>query len=77
MKCWRVGIIGCGWAGQQHARALQALGRRIANHSSEKFICSDYSKKQNFYRIFFWHDFWNDFWHGSGALGGYNSIEND
>lgn len=28
MNRWRIGIIGCGWAGQQHARAIQALGER-------------------------------------------------
>lgn len=29
MKRWRIGIIGCGWAGQQHAQALQALAQRV------------------------------------------------
>src|SRR5579872_1096320 len=28
MPRWRIGLIGCGWAGQQHARALYALGNR-------------------------------------------------
>ncbi len=28
-KRWRIGIIGCGWAGDQHARAYQALGSRV------------------------------------------------
>jgi predicted dehydrogenase len=28
MQRWRIGLIGCGWAGQQHARALRALGNR-------------------------------------------------
>jgi predicted dehydrogenase len=25
MKRWRMGILGCGWAGEQHARVIQAL----------------------------------------------------
>ena len=29
-KQWRVGIIGCGWAGQQHANALSRLQNRAA-----------------------------------------------
>jgi hypothetical protein len=28
MQRWRIGLIGCGWAGQQHARALRATGNR-------------------------------------------------
>jgi predicted dehydrogenase len=28
MARWRIGIIGCGWAGSQHARAVQALADR-------------------------------------------------
>src|SRR5262249_25947718 len=28
MQRWRIGLIGCGWAGQQHARALRAMGDR-------------------------------------------------
>jgi UDP-N-acetylglucosamine 3-dehydrogenase len=29
----RIGIIGCGWAGAQHARALAELGRRLTLHA--------------------------------------------
>ena len=29
MKKWRMGIIGCGWAGEQHANAMHALPDRI------------------------------------------------
>jgi UDP-N-acetylglucosamine 3-dehydrogenase len=29
MQRWRMGIIGCGWAGEQHARAMRALEGRI------------------------------------------------
>ena len=28
MAVWQIGLIGCGWAGQQHARAVHALGDR-------------------------------------------------
>jgi UDP-N-acetyl-2-amino-2-deoxyglucuronate dehydrogenase len=29
MGRWRIGIIGCGWAGEQHARAVRALVERV------------------------------------------------
>ncbi|MFQ6044396.1 MAG: Gfo/Idh/MocA family protein [Candidatus Poribacteria bacterium] len=28
-KRWRIGIIGCGWAGSQHAQAIQKLAHRV------------------------------------------------
>jgi len=30
MKRWRVGLIGCGWAGEQHAQAMKRLDERVA-----------------------------------------------
>lgn len=30
MRQWRIGIIGCGWAGSQHARVLRTLADRAA-----------------------------------------------
>jgi len=29
MRRWRMGIIGCGWAGEQHARAMRELTERV------------------------------------------------
>ena len=29
MKRWRMGIIGCGWAGEKHAEALRTLSQRV------------------------------------------------
>jgi predicted dehydrogenase len=29
MKQWRVGLIGCGWAGEQHVQAMRGLGEQV------------------------------------------------
>jgi predicted dehydrogenase len=29
MKRWRIGIIGCGWAGSKHAQVIQRLSERV------------------------------------------------
>lgn len=60
MKRWRIGIIGCGWAGDRHAWAMRALGERVEIAGVAGRRAEVAQAKAREWQAPFWTDDWRE-----------------